>query len=216
MFTLTLLYLFCWGLGINNPQTAPVLFHCIKNILFDHSPSFPIWSTFPSLLAFPISFLSLSYPKKHRCLPSSSVSFPLQSNFLKIVVYTLVPMSLFHFNFLACCNIYSTEVTLLKLLLLKTQKILLLLTALDLFSVLSCIALCLCTMPWMLGLTFTSKATNSSWFFICLSRQTFPMSFLSSGLLEFPGSFWCISFLSPRHTLTGHFVQPLFLATTEL
>lgn len=144
MFTLTLLYSFCWGLGVNNPQTAPVLFHCIKNILFDHSPSFPIRSTFPSLLAFPITFFSLSYPKKHRCLPSSSVSFPSQSNFLKIVVYTLFPMSLFHFNFLACCNIYSTEVTPLKLLLLKTQKILLLLNALDLFSVLSWTAFYLC------------------------------------------------------------------------
>lgn len=123
MFTLNLLYLFCWGLGINNPQTAPVTFHCIKNILFDHSPSLPIWSTFPSLLAFPISFFSLSYPEKHRCLPSSSVSFPSQSNFLKIVVYTLVSMSLFHFNFLACCNIQSTEVTPLKLPLLKAQDL---------------------------------------------------------------------------------------------
>lgn len=143
------------------------------------------------------------------------LSFPSQSNFLKIIVYTLVSMFLFHFSFLACCNIYSTEATLLKLPLLKTQKILLLLSALDLFSVLNCTAFCLCApCPGCLASLLLQKPLTFSWFFICLSRQTFPMSFLF-WLVRVSWIFLAYLFLSPRHTPTGHFIQSLFLVTIK-
>ena len=121
------------------------------------------------------------------------LSFPSQSNFLKIVVYTLVSMFLFHFSFLACCNIYSTEATPLKLPLLKTQKILLL-SALDLFSVLNCTAFCLCApcpgcLASLLLQSHLLSPDSSSVFLGKPSQCAF-----YSDLLEFPGSFWHISF----------------------